>query len=454
MMNEFNNDRNEQQQNGEYHYSYRDSEESKKQPEQQPIYNPYRATPYAAQGSSPDPKPQKPKKKFGIGAVIASALCAAILCGTISTVGVASYFNNKNAATDASSQASASSQTTSNTTPVTNITVNDETDNVAVAVSQKASQSVVGIRVTYKAQAQTMFGTTEQEATSEGSGVIYKENGYIITNYHVISGAVSDANYGQVSSGSKIEVFLASDTETAISATVVGFDASADLAVIKIEKTGLPAIEIGNSDELQVGQVAIAIGNPGGLEYMGSVSKGIVSGLNRSITTENNVQMNLIQTDAAINPGNSGGALVDQNGKLIGINNAKMSGTDYDGMGFSIPVNEVVEICDRLISKEGQASAYLGISINTYYDSDTLQRMGYPAGVVVASVAEGSPANTAGIQKNDVITKINGTAVTSYAAMISEKNKYNAGDTITVTVFRNGQTADLNVTLGSGSASN
>ena len=151
---------------------------------------------------------------------------------------------------------------------------------------------------------------------------------------------------------------------------------------------------------------------------MNSVSKGIVSGLNRSITTEDNIQMNLIQTDAAINPGNSGGALVDQNGKLIGINNAKMSGTDYDGMGFSIPVNEVVEICDRLISKEGQPSAYLGISINTYYDSTTLQRMGYPAGIVVASVADGSPAGTAGIQKNDIITKINGAAVTSYAAMI------------------------------------
>ena len=115
-------------------------------------------------------------------------------------------------------------------------------------------------------------------------------------------------------------------------------------------------------------------------------------------------------------------------------------------------MNEVVEICDRLISKEGQASAYLGISINTYYDAETLQRMGYPAGVVVASVAEGSPAGIAGIQKNDIITKINGTAVTSYAAMISEKNKYNAGDTITVTVYRGGQTADVSVTLGSGNS--
>lgn len=417
--------------------------------EQQPVYNPYSADPY-----EPKNTPQKAKKpkKFGLGAVIASALCAAILCGTISTVGVATYFNGKSQAAGGASSAESAGSVSSAAAPVTNITVNDETDNIAVAVAQKASQSVVGIRVTYETQVQSFFGNTKQEATSEGSGVIYKENGYIITNYHVISGAVAEANYGEIANGAKIEVFLPDDTSTAISAAVVGFDASADLAVIKIDRTGLAAVEIGDSDSLKVGQVAIAIGNPGGLEYMNSVSKGIVSGLNRTITTEDNVQMNLIQTDAAINPGNSGGALVDQNGKLIGINNAKMSGSDYDGMGFSIPVNEVVEICDRLISKEGQASAYLGISINTYYDAETLQRMGYPAGVVVASVAEGSPAGIAGIQKNDIITKINGTAVTSYAAMISEKNKYNAGDTITVTVYRGGQTADVSVTLGSGNS--
>lgn len=444
MMDEFRNDRSGEQQNGEYHYSYHDN----RQRAEEPLYNPYSADPYGT-----DHTPQKPKKpkKYGIGAVIASALCAAILCGAVSSIGVASYFNSKAPVPGASSETSAGSAS-STVTPVTNITVNDETDNIAIAVAQKASQSVVGIRVTYVTQVQSFFGSTKQEATSEGSGVIYQENGYIITNYHVISGAVAEANYGEVASGAKIEVFLPSDTSTAISASVVGFDASADLAVIKIDRTGLTAVEIGDSDSLKVGQVAIAIGNPGGLEYMNSVSKGIVSGLNRTITTEDNVQMNLIQTDAAINPGNSGGALVDQNGKLIGINNAKMSGSDYDGMGFSIPVNEVVEICDRLISKEGQASAYLGISINTYYDSDTLQRMGYPAGVVVASVADGSPAGVAGIQKNDIITKFNGTAVTSYAAMISEKNKYSAGDTITVTVYRNGQTADVSVTLGSGNS--
>ena len=228
---------------------------------------------------------------------------------------------------------------------------------------------------------------------------------------------------------------------------VIGYDASADLAVIKIDRTDLPAVELGDSDSLEVGQTTIAIGSPGGLDYMGSVSQGIVSGLNRSITTESGVQMNLIQTDAAINPGNSGGALFNGTGKLIGINNAKMSGDDYDGIGFAIPVNEVKEICDRLIKQENQQQAYLGVTINTYYTSERLQMYGYPAGVVVYDVAENSPAAEAGIQKNDIITKFNGTAVTTYAGMISEKNKYSAGDTVTLTIYRNRQTTEVKVTL-------
>lgn len=446
-MDEFNRNNNEDRRDGEYHYSYRAPSDRQASPAD-PAYNPFGEQP----GATP-PKGKKPrgeKKKFGLGAVVASALCAAVLCGTLSTVGVSMYFSGKGDGGGASSQPPTSSQTASTPTPVTNITVNDETDNVAIAVNKKVAQSVVGIRVTSEQTTQTMFGPSSQQVSSEGSGVIYREDGYIITNYHVISGAVDEASYGSINQNAKLEVFLPSDPETAIDAEVIGFDASADIAVIKINRTGLPAAEIGDSDSLEVGQVAIAIGNPGGLEYMGSVSKGIISGLNRTITTENNVQMNLIQTDAAINPGNSGGALVDQNGKLIGINNAKMSGTDYDGMGFSIPVNEVVEICDRLISKEGQSGAYLGISINTYYDAETLQRMGYPAGVVVYSVASGSPAAQAGIASNDIITKINGAAVTTYASMISEKNKYNAGETITITIYRDGETKDVSVTLADG----
>ena len=306
----------------------------------------------------------------------------------------------------------------------------------------------------------SMFGyggqTIPQETESRGSGIIIGKNDtelLIVTNNHVIE------NADTLSAG-----FI--DNQV-YEANVKGTDPANDLAVIAVPLESISAdtmsqiavASIGDSDSLKVGEQVVAIGNA--LGYGQSVTTGIVSATNRTMGSNTQVVNTsadvsalptYIQTDAAINPGNSGGALVDQNGKLIGINNAKMSGTNYDGMGFSIPVNEVVEICDRLISKEGQASAYLGISINTYYDAETLQRMGYPAGVVVASVADGSPAGVAGIQKNDIITKINGATVTSYAAMISEKNKYNAGDTVTVTVYRGGQTADVSVTLGSGNS--
>ena len=157
--------------------------------------------------------------------------------------------------------------------------------------------------------------------------------------------------------------------------------------------------------------------------------------------------MNLIQTDAAINPGNSGGALVDSQGRLIGINNSKMAGNGFEGMGFAIPVNEVVEITKRLIKNENQPQSYLGVTIDSSYDSETLQRMGYPAGVVVFSVAQGSPADTAGIQKYDIITKVGGIEISSYSQLTSEKNKYAPGDTITLTVFREEKTYDIEITL-------
>ena len=396
------------------------------------------------------PKSPKEKKKFGFGSLIAVALISALLCGTVSSVGVYSLMQRGNAAGTASVSSGTASEVSS-TAPVnqtTNITVNETADSVAEAVAKKCIQSVVGIRVTATVTSTNFFGQqTQSQSSSEGSGVIYTSDGYIITNYHVVSGAVENAQYGTIADGATLQVYFASDPETGVDATVVGYDASADLALLKVNRTGLPAIEIGDSEKLVVGQRAIAIGSPGGLDYMGSVSQGIVSGLNRSITTESGVQMNLIQTDAAINPGNSGGALLDASGNLIGINNAKMSGTDYDGIGFAIPVNEVVEICKRLINQENAQQAYLGVTINTYYTSEQLQMRGYPAGVVVYSVAENSPAAEAGIESGDIICKINGTAVTSYASMISEKNKYQSGDTITLTIYHNRQTQEVQVTL-------
>ena len=393
-------------------------------------------------------KPPKEKKKFGLGAVIAVAVISALLCGTVSSAGVYGLMQRANASSASSSDTVSQPSSTAAAVNQTTINVTESTDSVAEAVAKKCTGSVVGIRVTSTTTNTGFWGQqTQSQSASEGSGVIYTADGYIITDYHVISSAVENAQYGSIADGTTLQVYLASDPETGVDATVVGYDASADIALLKIDRTGLPAVEIGDSDKLTVGQKTIAIGSPGGLEYMGSVSQGIVSGLNRSITTESGVQMNLIQTDAAINPGNSGGALLDSTGKLIGINNAKMSGTDYDGIGFAIPVNEVVDICDRLIHQEGTQQAYLGVTINTYYTAEQLQMWGYPSGVVVYSVADNSPAAEAGIQAGDIICKINDTAITSYASMISEKNKYNSGDTIKLTIFRNRQSQEVSVTL-------
>lgn len=422
---------------------------------------------YSYQTNSNIPNNKKPKKvrtkkakkrNYSLGSLVAVGLCSALLCSILTAGGGYALLR----ANEDNTQPNSS--TTSVTTPITQINATDETEELVPTIAEKCGPSVVGIRVV-TTSSNPIFGSSD--SASEGSGVIYTQDGYIITNYHVISTAVEGTTsgnnyaYGYFGFGygsqsqpqsSSIEVYLPSDPDTAIDAAIVGYDVSADLAVLKINKTGLPVMEIADSDELKVGDLTVAIGNPGGLDFMGSVSKGIVSGLNRTLTTENGIEMNLIQTDAAINPGNSGGALVNSEGKLIGINNSKIAGDGYEGMGFAIPSNTVTEIVQRLIRQENEPTAYLGLTIDTNYDSNTLQRMGFPAGVVVFSVNEGSPADDAGIQQYDIITAINGTSITSYEMLNSEKNKYEPGETITVTVYRNGQTGDLPVTLGSSQA--
>lgn len=376
-------------------------------------------------------KEKKEKKKSGGARLIAIALICSLLGGAVGA-GVMDYLNRNNHSVGG----------------VTNLHIDDTYNSAVEAIAAKDLPSVVGIVLSAKTSG--LFGSQGQssdESVSEGSGVVYKENGYIITNYHVVSSAIA-------SNGVSINVYFDTDNANAKSypATVVGYDASADLAVIKIDAKGLTPIEIGNSDALKVGQAAVAIGNPGGMNFMGSVSNGIVSGLNRKITLENGVEMNLIQTDAAINPGNSGGALVNGSGQLIGICSAKLASSNFEGMGFAIPVNNVTSICDNLIANEGKKSPYLGVMLDTRYSADILQQMGYPAGAVVQSVTEGSPAAAAGIKAGDIITKINGTSISSYDILKSELNKYNVGDVVTVEVYRLSTTVTLKVTLGETSS--
>lgn len=377
---------------------------------------------------------EKQKTRFSLSTIVIS-VALSLLVSIGGSFGVFYALNNADTKTDDDS---------SETTPqnVTNITVDKTASNVVEAVTQKAGPSVVGISTT--AAVSNFFGGSS-DSTDEGSGIIYSKDGYIITNYHVISAAVE-------SSSSTISVYLPSNPDKGIKASVVGYNIASDLAVIKIDKKGLPAIELGNSKKLKVGQYAIAIGSPGGMEFMNSVSYGIISGLNRSLSVDNGSSMTLIQTDAAINPGNSGGALLDTNGKLIGVNSAKLVDTSFEGMGFAIPVNSVKEICDKIISKENDPTPYIGIEINQLYSAKDLTRLGYPEGAVVNNVTTGGPAAKSGVQRGDIITEFNGKAISDYKDLEDAIMDCTPGDSVTIKIYRAGRFYSTSVRVEANNA--
>ena len=278
-----------------------------------------------------------------------------------------------------------------------------------------------------------------QEADEEGSGIIYSEDGYIITNYHVIESAINNEK-------ALVEVSLPND-DTKYEAKVIGGDQTTDLAVIKIDKTGLTKAELGESSKLEVGEMAVAIGNPLGEEFAGSVTVGYISALNRQITTDGRTY-NLIQTDAAINPGNSGGALVNSTGKIIGINTVKISVTGVEGLGFAIPIDDALPIIKELIENGKIVRPYIGVS-GIDLDENTAKRNNLVQGIYVAQVLNGSPAKEAGLQRGDVIVKIEGTEVKTMEELNKVKNTKKIGDTITLTVNRNGKETDVKVKLAS-----
>jgi serine protease Do len=311
------------------------------------------------------------------------------------------------------------------------------------AVYEKAGDSVVGIRATTSVQG--FFGGS-QEASSDGSGVIYTADGYIITNYHVVEKVVKSNNRNSI-----VEVYLNSDPDTPIDAKIIGYNMSADLAVLKIEKAGLVPIDMGDSDGVKVGQPAIAIGCPGGLEFMGSVSYGIISGLNRTITIDAIGDMELIQTDAAINPGNSGGALLNSKGQLIGINSSKLVDTSYEGMGFAIPVNTVVEVVKEIMDNKDKPSPYIGIEIYTY-PSSYLEKYNLPHGAAVKSVVQGGPAASSGIRAGDIITQFNSVNIEEYTDFINALEDCTPGTKVTAKIYRNGRSYTTTVTIGSNNS--
>lgn len=304
-------------------------------------------------------------------------------------------------------------------------------------VVEKVMPSVVGISTTVEYEYNYGFQSGTTTAVSTGTGVIMSADGYVITNAHVVD------------SGIDFTVILLATNEE-YPAQLIAADTQADLAVLKIEADNLTPAEFGNSDELVVGETAIAIGNPLGFELSGSVTCGIISALNREITVDDRM-MTLIQTDAAINSGNSGGPLVNCYGQVIGINSIKMSAsyteTSIEGLGFAIPSNEMKIIIDDLIN-HGYVTGRPQLGINCVDVTESVSSMyNLPMGAYVRSFAESSAAEKAGVMAGDVIVAANGTEISSTDELNQIKNEFAAGDTLTLTVIRNGQEIEIDVVL-------
>lgn len=307
----------------------------------------------------------------------------------------------------------------------------------AIYAAQKALPSMVSISVEYDVNYMGM----KKAVAGSGSGVILSEDGYILTNNHVISSADSSSFY-QVSDAKSIKVKIYGD-DTEYSAEIIGTDSQTDLAVLKIDKTGLTPAELGDSSSVQIGEFVLAIGNPYNLDY--SVTAGIISALNREMTVENTTY-NVIQADCAINSGNSGGALVNGKGEVIGITTLKLAGDGIEGVSFAIPVNETVPIYKELIEKGKISRQFVGIS-GIDLDEATAIRNGLTKGIYVDSVVSGSGAEDAGIMAGDVIVSFDGKDVSTMDELNAIKNTKNIGDKIEIKLYRKSELKTFTITL-------
>lgn len=315
----------------------------------------------------------------------------------------------------------------------------------AVYAANKILPSIVGIKIEYNVTSKIpVFGTQAQStATATGSGIIISEDGYILTNNHVVSSGESESYY-QVSEATKVSVTLFNDT-TEYEAKIVGTDEQTDLAVIKIDKKDLPKAEFADSDSIKVGEFAMAVGNPLGLQS--SITCGVVSAVNREITDTDGKKYTLIQTDAAINSGNSGGALVNSEGKVIGVNTLKLSGEDIEGMGFAIPINSTTDITSQLIQYSKVKRPYIGIT-----GMDLTEKLAKEnhlvEGIYVKSIDDFSAAEKAGLKPGDVIIEADGKKIKTMDELTEIKNSHKISDEISIKVNRDGQEKDLTLKLG------
>jgi len=358
---------------------------------------------------------KKPKKKR-ILSYIAIALISSLISGVISPFIVLKYMDKNNATTT----------TTNNASQTINIESlleksSNGNNNVAL-VAQSAMDSVVGITTVSIQQ----YGFFQQEVDGVGSGVVVDSNGYILTNAHVINNG--DAK--------NIKVLFNNGDEK--EAEVLWYDSLLDLAIVKVDANGLPVAKLGDSDDLIIGETVVAIGNPLGLEFQSTVTSGIISGLHRSITVDNNLIEDLIQTDASINPGNSGGPLLNSKGEVIGINTAKI--TSGEGLGFAIPINTVKPVIEQIVKTGEYKTVYIGISGMEVelYERQLGVDLIADEGIVIIQVANNSPAERAGIMAGDVITKIDNKEIEAMSQLKKALLNYKQGDKATLTILRNG----------------
>lgn len=354
------------------------------------------------------------------------ALISAFLGGILAVALIPSIYENK--------QQAPTNQVVLNGGAATPIINTAGVANFPVAQIAKATgPAVVGI-ANFQSSGSIFGGGGLAEAGSGSGFIIDAQNGYIVTNNHVVDGA------------EKIVVSLADGRN--INGKLVGADDRTDLAVVQIADTkNLTAAQLGDSTKLQVGEPVVAIGNPGGQEFARSVTAGVVSATNRILDLPGESSFNLIQTDAAINPGNSGGPLVNYQGLVIGINSAKNQETGFEGMGFAIPITDALPTIKQLIQKGYASHPGLNVQIDPRYTAEYASQEGWPAGAYVSKVMLGGPAARAGIIAGDIITKINGKEIKGSLELTHELFKYNPGDKVTVTVYRNNKTQDVSVTL-------
>ena len=337
------------------------------------------------------------------------------------------------------------SQTSSESNGYVSQTSLSNYSDTAVYAANKILPSIVGITVEYNVNSLiNMFGNrnTQSTATASGSGIIISDDGYILTNNHIVSSS-SESDFYEVSSATKVTVKLFND-ETEYEAKIIGTDEQTDLAVIKIDKNDLPKAEFADSDNIKVGEFAMAVGNPLGMES--SITCGVVSAVNRKITDSDGNTYTLIQTDAAINSGNSGGALVNSKGQVIGINTLKLQGTGIEGMGFAIPINSTEDVTSQLIEYSKVRRPYIGIT-GMDLDEETAKANDLVVGIYVKAVDDFSAAEKAGVKPGDVIIEADGQKITTMDELNELKNKHKIGEQMTLKVNRDGQERDLTVTL-------